>query len=217
MTKIFITGFRHSGTTMTLSLIKAHPQVGWIENEESYIEFDKPKEWVLQMASHKVDDLKKYAWGEKIPWSVRPEDKDGKRVIQITKKWLKYFGKNARCIQVLRHPLDVFLSSRGENVILEKELKWQVNTVDKVIDFMNTQPQCGIVIYEDLVSDPELHLAKIFEFLNLNNTKKIVDKVINTPLKFGKINADRAFAYKSKDVKFDFDYSKLVEKVGNRL
>ena len=43
MVKIFITGFRHSGTTMLHQLIKAHPQVGWIENEESFIEFDKPK------------------------------------------------------------------------------------------------------------------------------------------------------------------------------
>jgi hypothetical protein len=217
MTKIFITGFRHSGTTMTHQLIKSHPQVGWIENEESYIEFDKPKKWVLQMASHKVDDLKKYAWGEKIPWGVRIEDKDGHRAIKITKKWLNYFGRQARCIQVLRHPLDVFLSDRRGNSILTKEFKWQVNTVDKVIDFMNTDTRCAIVIYEELVTYPEVHLPEIFKFLKLNHSKKIVDKVINSPLKFGKINADRAFAYRSKDVKFKYDYSKLVRKVGNKL
>lgn len=217
MTKIFITGFRHSGTTMTHQLIKAHPQVGWIENEESYIEFDKPKEWVLKMGSHKVDDFKKYAWGEKIPWGVRTEDKDGQRAIGMIKKWLKYFGKQARCIQVLRHPFDVFLSDRGGNVILDKEFKWQVNTVGKVIDFMNRDPRCAIVIYEELVTYPEDHLREIFKFLNLHYGKKIIDKVINSPLKFGKINADRAFAYRSKTIKYDYDYSKLVRKVGKRL
>jgi hypothetical protein len=45
MSKILITGFRHSGTTMLMQLLRAHPQVGWIEDEESYIEFDKDRDW----------------------------------------------------------------------------------------------------------------------------------------------------------------------------
>ena len=217
MIKIFITGFRHSGTTMTMQLIKAHPQVGWIENEESYIEFDKDRKWMLMMAGKKVDDLKKYAWGEKIPWGVRTGDKDGKRAIEMSKKWLKYFGKDARVLQVLRHPFDVFLSDRGGNKILVKEMNWLTNTVEKVVEFMNTDKRCAIVSYEELVAYPEKSLTRIFEFLGLGASKKIVDKVINTPLKFGKINSDRAFAYKSKDVKFEYDYSKLIQKVRNRL
>jgi len=39
MVKIFITGFKHSGTTMLMQLVQAHPQVGGIENEASYIEY----------------------------------------------------------------------------------------------------------------------------------------------------------------------------------
>ena len=217
MTRIFITGYRHSGTTMTHQLIKAHPQVGWIENEESYIEFNRPREWVLMMASQKVSNLKKYAWGEKIPWGNRDTDKDGKRVIQISKKWLRYFNKEGRVLQVLRHPFDVFLSDRGGNKILKKEFGWQVNTVEKVIEYMNTDSRCAVVVYEELVTYPEMVLPKIFKFLGLDDSEKIVKKVINTPLKFDKINSDRAFAHKSKDIKFDYDYYKLVRKVSNRL
>jgi len=217
MTKIFITGFRHSGTTMTMQLIKAHPQVGWIENEESYIEFNKDRKWILMMAGQKVENLRKYAWGEKIPWGIRPTDKNGKRAIEMSKKWIKFFGKDAKVIQVLRHPIDVFLSDRGGNKILQKEFSWLTNTVDKVVDYMNTNKRCGIVIYEELVSYPEIVLPRIFKFLELNVNDKIINKVINTPLKFGKINSDRAFAYKTKDVISDYDYSKIVQKVRNKL
>ena len=216
MTKIFITGFRHSGTTMTMQLIKAHPQVGWIENEEGYIEFDKPKKWVLRMAKKQVNDMKKYSWGEKIPWGIRSSDKDGKRAIEMTKKWLKYFGKDARVIQVLRHPADVFLSDR-DNIIKKKEMNWLINTVEKVSDFMNKDKRCGIVVYEELITYPEICLPKIFDFLRLKTNEKIINKVINTPLKFGKINSDRAFAYKSKSVKFEYDYAELVRKIKNKL
>jgi len=217
MTKIFITGFRHSGTTMTMQLIKAHPQVGWIENEESYIEFDKPKKWVLQMASHKVKNLKRYAWGEKIPWGVRAEDKNGERAIKVSKKWLKYFGADARVIQVVRHPIDVFLSGRSGTQVLQKEFNWIINTVEKVIEYINTQPRCGAVVYEDLLKNPEGHLQNICSFLKLNSDEKTIRKVIDTPLKFGKINADRAFAHRKKNVNFEFDYVNLTKKIRNRL
>jgi len=36
-------------------------------------------------------------------------------------------------------------------------------------------------------------------------------------LKFGKINPDRAFAYKNKNVNKEVDYDKLIERVKVRL
>jgi len=53
--------------------------------------------------------------------------------------------------------------------------------------------------------------------LSLDSGPKIIQKVMNGPLKFGKINADRAFAYRKKDVKKEFDYNKLIERIKNRL
>jgi hypothetical protein len=40
---------------------------------------------------------------------------------------------------------------------------------------------------------------------------------MNTELKFGKINPDRAFAYKTKKLNIDVDYTKLINMTINRL
>jgi hypothetical protein len=214
MTKILITGFRHSGTTMLMQILRAHPQVGWIEDEESYIEFDKPKEWVIMLAKKKVPDLKKFAWGEKIPWAVRPNDTEAERAIKFSKKWLKYF-KDGRVLHILRHPADVLLSGAG--IIGDIEKKYWMSSVPKMIDFCNSNKRCSTIVYEDLVTNPELYLLNIFNFLSLESNKKIVKKVKNTKLKFGKINSDRAFAYKKKGIKIDFDYKKILDEIKNRL
>ncbi len=215
MIKIFITGFRHSGTTMLMQLLKAHPQVGWIEFEESYIEFDKPKTWILMQASRKVSNLKKYAWGEKIPWGTRKEDINGKRAIGMIKKWLKMFKGKARVLHILRHPIDVAISGGGK--IGKKDWKYITTTVPKVIEFTNQNQKCATIVYEDLLLDPKTHLKNIFDFLGLKSDEKIIDRVANTELKFGKINPDRAFAHKNIQINKEFDYDKLIERVNNRL
>ena len=215
MTKILIIGFKHSGTTMLMQLLRAHPQVGWIEFEESLIESNEPREWILKIASKMVPDLKKYAWGEKIPWGLRENDIKGQRPINFSKKWLKYF-KDGRVVHILRHPLDVALSGSG-NQVGKKEMKYIMSSVPKVIDFINSNKRCTTILYEELVIQPEVYLPKLFDFLNLKSTKKIVNKVINTPLKFGKINADRAYAYIQKDIKININYNEFVNKLENRL
>jgi hypothetical protein len=198
-----------------MQLLRAHPQVGWIEFEESWIEFDKPKDWLLMHARKRVPNMKKYAWGEKIPWGTRPGDVKGARAIRMTKKWLKFFRGKARVLHILRHPIDVALSSGGR--IGKKDWKFITTTVPIVIDFMNTKSRCGTIVYEDLVIRPRAHLINIFNFLGLDSSFKTVDKIINTKLKFGKINSDRAFAYRNRDVNKEFDYDKLIERVKNRL
>ena len=215
MIKIFITGFRHSGTTMLMQLIKAHPQVGWIEFEEGFIDFGKPKNWVLMHASKKVPNMKKYAWGERIPWGTRKEDVKAERAIRMIRTWLKFFKGKARVLHIVRHPFDVAMSGSGK--IGKKDWKFITTTVPLVIDFTNKSRNCGTVVYEDLVIRPRAHLINIFKFLGLKYDLRTVDKILNTPLKFGKINADRAFAFKNKKINKQFDYSKLLERIKIRL
>lgn len=217
MIKILITGYMHSGTTLLHQLIKAHPQVGWIENEENYIEYKKPKEWILMFAKQRVDDLNRYAWGEKIPWGHRDNDENGKRIIWIMKRWLKFFGLKGRVVHILRHPLDVALSGQGSNLVpsaLDKIEK----SVPKIIDFLNSRPRtCATIVYEDLLADPQKHLKNIFEFLGLKASDKIIKKVINSPLKFDCINADRAFAYQKKGIDKQVDYDAIIDSIERRL
>ena len=161
--------------------------------------------------------MKKYAWGEKIPWGTRDTDVNGERAIRIIKKWLKFFKGKARVLHILRHPIDVALSGSDGRIIIKKDWKFVTTTVPKVIDFINERPRCATIVYEDLVVRPQIHLRNIFQFLGLNDSPKTVQSVIDTPLKFDKINPERAFAYKNKQINIDFDYDKLIERVKNRL
>ena len=219
MRKILITGFKHSGTTLLMQLIRAHPQVGWIEFEEGYIEFDKPKEWVLLMATKRVDDMKKYAWGEKLPWGTREDDLKAKRAIGFTKKWLKFFGSKARVLCILRHPLDASASGLLGKKFAKKPLEYSTKSLPKYIDFMNDDKRCAAVVYEELLENPKEKLKSIFEFLNLDNDDKTIDKIMNTDLKFGKINSERAYAFVKEhpEHKDKADYQSIIERVKNKL
>lgn len=207
----------HSGTTMLMSLINAHPQVGCIEFEQAYIEYyDKPRKWILTQASRKVPEMKKYVWGDKLPWGWNSHEKKGVRSIKFSRRWLKLFKTQARVLHILRHPVDVALSGRG-NTPRKRILNDIVSSVSPYIDFLNNNKRCATVVYEELVCNPEIYLPKIFEFINVKVTPKIINKVINTQLKFGKINADRAYSYKKLGIETDIDYQKLIEKVNNKL
>jgi hypothetical protein len=217
MTKVLITGYKHSGTTMLMSLLRSHPQVGWIEFEESYIEFDKPKEWVILMAKKKVENLKEKAWGEKIPWGDRPGDTNAARAVRFSKKWLKYFGKDAKILHIVRHPYDVASSGRPDGNIGQDTLQSILNSLPHYIDFINNNLQIATIVYEDLVMDPKKHLEKIFHFLKLNTNDKIINKVVNTELKFGKINADRAYAFRKTGVKEKINYKKIIKSIKKKI
>ena len=216
MVKILITGFRHSGTTLLHQLIKGHPQVGFIEDEASYIESNNTVEWILKLAMTKVPDLKNYAWGEKLPWATRDTDVMGKRAIGFIGKWLKYFKGQARVLHILRHPVDTILST-GITKVEGNDWDIAITSVPVVIDYINMDERCATVVYEDLLTDPFMHLTNIFKFLGLDHKKDIVDKVIDTPVKFGKINPDRAFAFKKKNIIVDFDYEALINRVNKKL
>lgn len=217
MVKILITGFKHSGTTMLMGLLRNHPQVGWIEMEEGYIEYDKPKKWVLQMASKRVPNLKEKAWGDKIPWGNRSEDKNAERAIAFTKKWLKYFGSQARVLHILRHPIDTASSGRPDGNPGEDTLNQILESVPRYIDYINNNLYCATIVYEDLLADPKEHLKNICNFCGLMTTEKIINRVLNGPLKYGRINADRAFAFQKKGIESTVDYQGIIDKLYIRL
>lgn len=218
MNKILITGFKHSGTTMLMALLRNHPQVGWIELETRYVEVDKPRKWMIMMAKKRVSNLKEKVWGEKIPWGDIDTGGDASRSIKFTKRWLKLFRKEARVLHIIRHPLDVAASGQMDMRPGHKVLKQIVKSVPAYIDFINNNLRSATIVYEDLVSNPQKHLTNIFDFCGLDSTKKVVNQVINTPtLKYGKINAERAFAFKKKGIESPIDYKKILERLCIRL
>jgi len=220
MVKILICGFKHSGTTLLQQLIKSHPQVGEIEFEKALIEYDKPLQWILDQASQSGINLKKQAWGEKLPWGVRDNDWKAKRAISFTKKWLRYFKKSARVLHILRNPIDVSLSRyplqnmQSNDKIDTVMLKYYINSVPYYLKFIKDNLYCATVIYEDLLLEPNKILLSIFDFLNLHKSPKIIKDIISK----NSIDKTRAFAYRKKGIIYDIDeYEKLFELIGRRL
>lgn len=211
MAKILIIGFQHSGTTMLRLLIQAHPQVSKIYDEHRYIEINKPKEWLMPIIKKDIyPNGKRMSWGDKIPWV----DGKGNRIIRLSKRWFKFFGKTARVIHILRHPLDVALSI---SPMYKNSLKLILKSDPKVINFVNSDRRASTILFEDLVTKPKEKLSNIFSFCNLKHDEKTIKRVMNTELKYGKINSDRAFAYKTKNLNENVDYSKLIDMLVNRL
>ncbi|MFW9871504.1 MAG: sulfotransferase [Candidatus Thorarchaeota archaeon] len=213
MAKILIIGFQHSGTTLLRALINSHPQVSMIYHEGRIIELNKSKEFIMKIVSDMVyPDGKKMSWGDKIPWM----DGKGDRIIRLSKRWLKFFGKSARVILILRHPLDIALSIAP--VQYKKELKLIMRSTPKVIDFVNQDRRCSVVLYEDLVLKPYETLRELFLFCGLRADKKVVRRVAEKKdLRFGGINPKRAFAYRRKGFGEVVDYEKLVGGVKRKL
>lgn len=214
MSKILIIGFQHSGTTLLRSLINSHPQVSIIFHEDRFIELDKSKEFIVKLVSDIVyPDGKKMSWGDKIPWV----DGKGDRIIRLSKKWFNFFGKSARLILILRHPLDIALSIAPLNH--KKQLKLILSSTPKVIDFVNGDGRAATILYEDLVMNPNETLTSLFSFCGLASDKKVIRKISEKKdLTFGRINPERAFAYRKKGVSDSLvDYEKLVSRVKRKL
>ncbi len=209
MIKILITGFMHSGTTLLHQLVKAHPQVGWIENEKNYIEYDKPKQWILMMASKQVSNPNQYAWGEKIPYKQKG---GAERACSLIHKWKHYFTSEAKILNIVRHPIDVALSSTAERYEYNTEyLNLILDVVPKVCHEVNQLDEGISLVYEELLEDPYPYLKSIFSFLTLKDDEDTISNIIDSvELKFNKINADRAYAFRKKGLEDIINYNDII-------
>jgi len=212
MNKILIIGYQHSGTTLLSQLFQAHPQVSRLYNEAGLVEFNKPMEEMEHIVSNEVypDDNKGWAWGDKIPWI----DGNGKRIIKLSKRWLKYFRKKGRIVHILRHPLDVSLSI---NPSIKKDLDLIHSSMPAVIDYINSEDRATTILYEDLVLFPRTTISKLYSFCGLTNNKKTLNRILNTEFRFGKMGSvksqSRAYAYKRTRQPLTVDYDKLINMI----
>lgn len=221
MVKVLITGFKHSGTTLLSNLLMSHPQVGWIEFEKALIEYDKPPQWILDQAKNSGVNLKNQVWGDKLPWGIRENDWKAKRSIAFTKKWIKYFKKDARVLHIIRHPIDVSLSryplpkTQHNEIIDKKMMEYYINSVPYYLNYIKDNKYIATVVYEELLEWPKSVLCNVFDFLGIDHNPKLTDKIIRE----NKINKDRAYAYKAKGVDYKkvLAYDKLLEMIGRKL
>ena len=208
--KILITGFQRSGTTMTRRLLQYHPNVDKIFHEQKILNRRKTREELLIYARDLgVKDPSNSIWGDKVPFY----HKSSSRQIKYINRWNGAWGKQARTIYLIRHPVDIAISTvrvhMGKSI--KDAISRQNSSVPKVVEELKTMNNVLIVSFESLVTNHKDVLKRIFKFCDLSSSDEILDMVCSAKKKqlryFDSINADRAFAYKKQtDLKIDIDY-----------
>jgi hypothetical protein len=195
--KILITGFQRSGTTLMRRLVQAHPEVRRVFHEQFLLKRNKSKRalysYLRSQGVKPNDDI----WGEKVPYypGVRKTS-----VIQYCKMWEEYFGKHAKIIHIVRHPIDVALSvMHMYGVPFRGPKRVYKRIIPKVIPIFLENPKVYNVKYEDLLLNYDKVLPNIFKFCGLNpkaNIEKELQK--SKKIRYRKIDPSRAFAYKNR-------------------
>lgn len=217
--KILVIGFQRSGTTLLKDLIWKHPQVKHMFHEVALAKFQKDhlmnSLWLPDKSIRnnyqgtswyrkEIDfDLDSCTWGEKVPyWMPKISKGFNGPVGKYCSIWNQYFRNEARILHIIRHPLDVGISTKKRG--FTRGVRRPVNQYKKVLPVVLKQFKTfGIknilhVQFENLVTKPKECLMRIYKFCGLGNGEKLVRGVINNKniFRFKKINPERAFSHK---------------------
>jgi len=234
--KIFITGFQRSGTSLLRHLFELHPEVKKMWHETGMLKHGKNALYTAKVLHDPIPlnkknrkgklltssqftvnfSLKDETWGEKIPYKSTTIKKGyGGTLISYCKLWNLYFGKEARIVHIIRHPLDVANSTKkiGYSRSIITPIIQYKKIVPIIVNELKTFSNVIHVKYEDLLLNPKKTLNRLFKFCNLGYSDETVDKIINSDniYWFGKIDKSRAFNYKKKIKEINIKRHKLNE------
>lgn len=194
--KILVVGFPRSGTTLTYRIFKTHPQV-----EKMYFE-----KWLLRNSKMMKNNLlfrKGRTFGSKVTYAKRVIGKIGKsnyNIVDYCNDWNKTFKGESRIVQIVRYPLD----SLNSLVISKKRHPIGPSEIRVYKEYLNYIPQftldidafnnCLTIKYEDLVTNPDEVILRLYKHCNLKNVKFKE-----------KMKIKRAFNYKNKEFLLNWD------------
>lgn len=215
--KVLVIGFQRSGTTLLRRLVQHHPNVRHVFHEHFFLaRFSTRKRLAVFLRTKRVS-IDKDNWGEKVPFyagSIRKKLK----LVQYCEMWNTYFPKDSKIIHIVRHPVDVSLSVLKKYKVksLQIPLQKYVKLVPRLIKGLNDFDNLLTIKFEDLVIKPEETLTRVFSFCDLDSDPKTVSQVIremskNKSPKYQQINESRAFAFKERGVKVNFDLTETTE------
>ena len=218
--KIFITGWNRSGTTLMKNIVENHPDVKIVFHEtgllkltrkqlmrsktlqnKRIVKMNSPRGRGVRSEKVKIDfDMNKDNWGEKIPYYTLQIKKGyHDSIYSYINKWNSYFQPDSRIIHMIRHPIDASKSARvrGASKRIGTAYHHYQNTVPSMIHFLNDNITNFINIkYEDLLINPKGVLSRVFDFCELDNGNKVIEKILQSNYsRFGYLNKDRAFAF----------------------
>jgi hypothetical protein len=173
--RILVVGFPRSGTTLTYSIFKNHPEVGvflfekWLLNKCKTVEGAEKK--------HPFFRNQTKACGAKVIYAKQVIGKLGKStqtVVDYCEKWNRFFGDQSRIVQIVRHPCDSLNSlvqskkrlPRGPvfESVYEQYLKFIPDYTLQIAEL----PNVFTFKYEDLILNHKETLKKILEHCGLD-------------------------------------------------
>jgi len=190
--KILVIGFPRSGTTMMQRIIRQHPDVKKVFFETN----------LMKLIGTEKENLlnKKFPQGKNIGEKVIYEkevmgkaNKDAPTPVDYCKRWNKRFKNEAKIIQIIRHPYDVWNSLLIKKYVRRDIRDAIIKMEKKYFEFVPTYftriarfKNCLTVKYEDVVKNPEIVIPEIYSYCKLDSSFKSRERM----------RAGRLFAYK---------------------
>ena len=195
--KILVIGFPRSGTTLMYRTIGNHPDVDRMYFETNMMKrIGTQKENTLNRVFPKGKNV-----GEKV---IYERDIMGKlnsgapTPVDYCKMWNKRFKGEARIVQIIRHPYDVWNSllikkyiRRNLKHAIIKMQKRYFDYVPGYFDRISKFKNCFTVKYEDLVTNSEVVIPQIYEHFGLDTKHSRSEHM----------RSGRVFAYKTKGLR----------------
>ena len=202
--KILVVGCPRSGTTMTMQFFQYHPSVRTMFMEK-FVLIRQPFNQFIK----KYPYLKTDTWGEKITYVKPIIGRSGLTPVDYCEKWNKLFGNEARIIQIVRHPNDMWNSllrlrkKQGRAKNIPKQVDRYIDSIIKYTSAIDSYPNCLTIKYEDVIDDSKTMTKKLYDFCWL--PKGYYHKK--------KMRKNRIFAYKKDGILIKRDFSKVIEEL----
>ena len=169
---VLIISFPRSGTSLTLRIFKNHPNIERIYFETKLLRKFPVKKSLINL--HKSFGPRKNCAEKIIYEGIKFGSKSKDTPIVYCDRWNRFFKKEAKIIQVMRHPKDVwnslliklYLKRHWEHIIIPK-LNDYFDCIGKYFTEIDQYENSLTIKYEDLILDNENVVNKIYNFCGL--------------------------------------------------
>jgi hypothetical protein len=179
--KVLIIAFPRSGTSLLCRIIEKNPEM-----EKMYFETNMmkrvgtPRERTLNQVLPKGKNV-----GEKVIYERNLMGTNGPTPTEYCQLWNKRFKREARIIQIIRHPYDAwnsllmkkYIARRIENAILRME-KLYFRYIPSSFDEISKIKNCLTIKYEDLIMNPDVIIPKIYKHCELDINYKMKENML---------------------------------------